>query len=160
MTVMHFSKTLAEPPAVAPDSFGAREFRGLSDAQAWLDLRNSAMRTQTRKGRDWELADFQREFLDQQWFDPDCCWLSRPARSPGNPSAVGSLVLRLDRRDAAIIRWLLVAPHFRRQGIGSQLLALAERTAWQRGRRRIQLETLSTWQPALQFYEAHGYRIV
>lgn len=161
MTVLRYSKTLVESPPVARcAAYTASEYAGLSDAQAWLDLRNSALHEQTCPGRDWLRSDFQREFLDQPWFDPTCFWLTRRCRPSTDPAAAGSLVLQLDQRPVATIRWLLVAPDCRRQGIASHLLTLAERVAWQRGRRQVEMETLSTWQPACQFYEAHGYQTV
>ena len=150
MTVLHYRKQLTAAPPANRAVYRTRELQAGSDVQDWLDLRNAAMRSQIRHGRDWTLADFRREFLDQRWFSPACCWLTRSVRSREHPRLLGSLVLQLDDdRQTAIVRWLLVAPNCRRQGIGSHLLALAERAAWHQGRR----------QPACRFYESHGYHI-
>ena len=63
---------------------------------------------------------------------------------------------------AAYIGWLQVSALWlqeglRGQGYGSQLLALVEAAAWQRGCTRAFLETLSF--QALPFYEKQGYTV-
>jgi ribosomal protein S18 acetylase RimI-like enzyme len=47
--------------------------------------------------------------------------------------------------------------YFRRQGLGSRLLATAEKEARQRGCRRAMLKTFSF--QARTFYEKNGYRV-
>jgi GNAT superfamily N-acetyltransferase len=57
----------------------------------------------------------------------------------------------------AAIHWLMVAPEWRRHGVGSLLLAELEQQCWQDGMRKVLLETHDGWHAALSFYEEHGY---
>jgi ribosomal protein S18 acetylase RimI-like enzyme len=52
---------------------------------------------------------------------------------------------------------LAVHPCHRRQGIGSRLLARAERALADRGCVKVNLQILATNAPVQAFYEAHGY---
>ena len=53
---------------------------------------------------------------------------------------------------------LWVAESHRRQGIGTKLLALAEKEAILRGCHHVHLDTMS-WQ-APEFYQKHGYTVI
>ena len=86
-------------------------------------------------------------------------WVAEPLDRHRAGDLAGSIELRLNQElGKATIHWLLVAPHFQRQGIGAHLLALAESTAWQAGGRTMALDTLSSWKAACEFYESAGYR--
>ena len=52
---------------------------------------------------------------------------------------------------------LLVAPHWRRRGIGTQLLQTAEQEARRRGLRECTLDVDATNEPALSLYLKSGY---
>jgi ribosomal protein S18 acetylase RimI-like enzyme len=51
-----------------------------------------------------------------------------------------------------------VARDFRRQGIGSAVLRRLLADAKTAGYRKIVLETTSTWNEAIAFYQRHGFR--
>jgi ribosomal protein S18 acetylase RimI-like enzyme len=57
--------------------------------------------------------------------------------------------------------WIAVDPSCLRQGLGSDLLELAERESCLQGCRKMAVETSSRrdYAPALSFYRRHGYRI-
>ena len=131
------------------------------DESAWLALRESAMSGQVAAGRSWTASDFLREFTAKAHFDPSRMWLAETTDAQGTQLA-GAIYLCLESqpaRKAASIQWLLVAPRYQRQGIGSHLLTLAESSAWHAGHRLLSLETLSIWQAACRFYESSGYSV-
>jgi len=87
-----------------------------------------------------------------------------PARAgdtpPETPRVVGSVALALDTRQGApwgSVRWLMVAPDWRRRGIGRLLMGQLERCCWEANVRDVRVETLSIWKPALHFYRRLGY---
>jgi ribosomal protein S18 acetylase RimI-like enzyme len=53
---------------------------------------------------------------------------------------------------------LAVAPGDRRRGVGSALLAAAERHARARGARKLSLRVLGTNETAMRLYERHGFQ--
>ncbi len=59
--------------------------------------------------------------------------------------------------EAAVIEDLVLFPEFRRKGLGSRLLAEAERWARARGIRRVQLHCDDLNQPALDFYRKNHW---
>ena len=128
-----------------------------ADIAAWLRLRTAAFAGSLAIGREWTAADFEREFLARPWWRPDAMWL---AESLDSPLVVGSVTLGRSGRppdDRACIQWLMVAPGFRRRGIGSALLAAAERAALERGEAELVLETHTDWRDAVRLYERLGY---
>jgi GNAT superfamily N-acetyltransferase len=72
---------------------------------------------------------------------------------------VGSVVLGQSGRqdEHATVGWLMVAPKFRRCGIGRLLLATLEAAAWSLKKRELTLETHADWTVAVRFYERCGY---
>jgi GNAT superfamily N-acetyltransferase len=58
--------------------------------------------------------------------------------------------------DWMLVSFLYVAETYRRQGIGSRLMARAESVARERGVASVYLDTFSFQAP--KFYEKHGYR--
>ncbi|GMV80852.1 MAG: hypothetical protein AMXMBFR7_20360 [Planctomycetota bacterium] len=62
--------------------------------------------------------------------------------------------------DAALLWDLRVAPHARRSGTGSALLARAEGWALASGARRLCAETQQINVPACRFYARHGFELV
>ncbi|MGH9775023.1 MAG: GNAT family N-acetyltransferase [Candidatus Acidiferrales bacterium] len=71
---------------------------------------------------------------------------------------VGGFILTESERDEGHIVTLDVLAANRRGGLGTALLAEAERHLAERGIRRIVLETLTTNVPGISFWQKHGYR--
>ena len=63
------------------------------------------------------------------------------------------------RRDLAVIWDIRVAPHARRQGVGSALFERVEAWARQRGCRELKIETQNTNVQACRFYERQGCQL-
>ena len=145
-----------------------RVWPGKSYRRKWLDLQNTVWQAMTGRPVDWDEAWFEREFSEGT--GEKIIWLAlQEGRSGG--TLMGSVVLDLgdpskasaanppNVPSAATINWLAVLPEWRRGGIGSALVCLAETEAWRRGRSAVQVETLMTWQPAVQLYRRMGYSI-
>lgn len=64
-----------------------------------------------------------------------------------------------DRQDLAVLWDIRVAPHVRRQGVGSFLLGAVERWARTRHAGQLKVETQSTNLPACRFYARHGFAL-
>lgn len=79
------------------------------------------------------------------------------ARLDGRIVGCGAVVPRSDQT-AEIVR-MSVAPEFRRQGIGKEILARLCQEARKSGCGRIVLETTSTWHGVIRFYERFGFRV-
>lgn len=77
--------------------------------------------------------------------------------------AIGFVMFALDRASyemdvtQGIIENLYVRPEFRNDGIGSELLATAERQLDKRGADTVVLEAMTENQAARRFYRRHGY---
>ena len=77
--------------------------------------------------------------------------------------AIGFVMFALDRASyemdvtQGIIENLYVRPEFRNDGIGSELLATAERQLDKRGADTVVLEAMDANMAARQFYRRHGY---
>ncbi|MDA0660647.1 MAG: GNAT family N-acetyltransferase [Planctomycetota bacterium] len=132
----------------------------------WLELQNTVWKAITGRPVDWDEAWFDREFSAAT--GAKVIWIALGGGRSDGP-LMGSVVLDLSDtntsstanvrsiRAAAKINWLAVLPECRRAGIGSTLVRLAEKEAWQRGCVESQVETLVTWQPAVQLYKRLGY---
>ncbi|MCA9102660.1 MAG: GNAT family N-acetyltransferase, partial [Planctomycetales bacterium] len=58
----------------------------------------------------------------------------------------------------ATVHWLAVRSDDRGRGVARLLMATLEHACWQRGQRRIHLETHTGWGAALRLYESLGYQ--
>jgi ribosomal protein S18 acetylase RimI-like enzyme len=164
MKILQLRKRLERPtdPMIQPSEVRLRPFAGPGDIAAWLTLRAAAFAGAIAEGRPWTAEDFQREFLSRPWWRAESMWLAEAeTEMPGGTSAVvGSVVLgRSGRppRDRACLQWLMVAPAYRRRGIGRALVARAEREALERGETEITLETHADWREAVRLYDRLGY---
>lgn len=159
MPIIRYQRRLDQAPLVTPAlEIRIRALRIGFDVDGWLALREKSLRHTAARGRAWTAADFRREFTSHRWFRPEHLWVAEPLSNPGELSLVGSVTLELRPNQGwAVIHWLLVAPEHRRAGIASNLLRLAESTAWQLGCPTMSLETLATWREACAFYLSQGY---
>jgi predicted N-acetyltransferase YhbS len=78
---------------------------------------------------------FQNSFGEMP-VDPEASWL---VRDSGKKHAAGFVLSKRVGSDTGVISAMAVAAEYRRRGIGSQLLSLAEEALWRRGARRIVL---------------------
>jgi len=179
MGIIHqLSKSLLPPVANARiPGVEVRHFLGPDDIPQWIELRNRAFARETVGVRQWDEADFRREILDKPWWSPDRLWfaVATPetadqdstapaslglAAAPPSGRVVGAVVLAdrgVAEKAQAAIHWLMVAPAWRRRGVGQHLIAALEARAWELGHRRVVLETHAGWRSAGHFYERLGY---
>jgi GNAT superfamily N-acetyltransferase len=137
-----------------------RQFAGLGDIDAWLELRRRSFESEPVSVRPWARTDFQAEFLDKSWWSPERLWFAEfEAETNGHALAqpVGTIALA-QRGTLSVIHWLCVLPEFRRRGIGRLLMAALETRCWDAGEREVGLETHSQWNAAVKFYTALGYK--
>jgi GNAT superfamily N-acetyltransferase len=155
LPVVHLSRRLVRQPEVAavPDVV-VRTFADEQDVVAWLELRKGAFSSQIPRVRAWTPADFAAEFFSRPWWSPDRMWFAEAGQ------VVGSVALAFRGRGPTfmpVVHWLMVAPEWRRRGVGRQLIATLETACWQAGYREISLETHVDWNSAGAFYRAMGY---
>jgi|SRR5215469_4220939 len=151
LPVVHLSRhLLSQPEATSVPGVAVRTFAGEQDIDAWLDLHKRAFSLQTPAVRTWTPADFEAEFLRKPWWSPDRMWFAEAEM------VVGSVTLALRGR-LPVVHWLMVAPEWRRHGVGRWLMAALEAACWQAGYRAISLETHRGWTAAEAFYRAIGY---
>ena len=98
----------------------------------------------------WSRADYE-QFLNAAY--SGACFV---AELEG--SIAGFICFRVASDEAELLN-LAVIPSARRRGVASLLLAEAIRQSLERGARRLFLEVRDTNQPAIRFYERHGFRI-
>ena len=98
----------------------------------------------------WSRASYE-QFLQEAY--PGACFV---AQLEG--SIVGFICFRVASDEAELLN-LAVIPSSRRRGVASLLFAEAIRQSLERGARRLFLEVRDTNQPAIRFYERHGFRI-
>ena len=98
----------------------------------------------------WSRASYE-QFLQEAY--PGACFV---AQLEG--SIVGFICFRVASDEAELLN-LAVIPSARRRGVASLLFAEAIRQSLERGARRLFLEVRDTNQPAIRFYERHGFRI-
>jgi GNAT superfamily N-acetyltransferase len=163
INVLQMTKRLETAPSLAPvDGVAVRTFLP-ENVAAWLALRDRAFARERVGVRAWSEADFRGEFLDRWWWRPQWMWLAEHAESDRTAELVGSVTLAMRGSEEAarpVVHWLIVAPRWRRRGVGRLLLSNLERAAWEAGHHEIWLETHAQWEAAVKFYEALGYRVV
>jgi GNAT superfamily N-acetyltransferase len=166
--VLHLHKLLQQrPERLETPGVGLRTYHGVSDIALWLDLRSRSFAREKLGVRQWDRADFEREFLTKDWWSPERMWFACVENSPANsllpPAAVGTvtLALRGSGPDAKpVVHWLAVLSAWRRRGIGQLLMSALHDAAWEAGYRDVHLETHARWMAGAAFYEALGYRPV
>lgn len=107
--------------------------------------------------------------IDQLCFDPDIAYpmdfiyyhllvLRDPAFCAWDGDTMVGFVLTAmeERREGSIVTIDLI-DQYRRRGIGSQLIGMAERALAARGARKIVLQVAVENESAIGFYEKHGY---
>lgn len=152
LPVAHLSRQLSCPPTVPSiPGVAVRNFAGEQDIEGWLELRRRALSSQTPAVRTWTRADFEAEFLNKPWWSPRRMWFAEAEE------IVASVALALRGR-LPVIHWLMVAPEWRRRGVGRCLLATLEAACWRAGDRKISLETHLSWTAAGAFYREMAYR--
>jgi GNAT superfamily N-acetyltransferase len=160
-TVLQLTHKLIDWPAAAPIAdVRLRHYEGPQDINTWLELRRRAFARQQVGVRDWEAADFEREFLHKSWWHPRAMWFAETKSSMLPPAAVGTVTLAR-RGDAPegkpVVHWLAVLPSYRRRRIGRLLMSALETSVWDAGGRQVWLETHSQWAEAARLYESLGY---
>ncbi len=181
-TVLQFNRRLPSKPEIPPLSgIAVRHFAGESDIPAWLELRHRAFARQRIGVRQWTEADFQAEFTDRWWWQPQRMWLADNSIAEPSPlgrgqvsagdslwrgegashQIIGTVALAMRGEQAAharpVVHWLMVHPRWRRRGLGRLLMAHLETAAWDAGHRELWLETHVAWEAAVKFYESLGY---
>ena len=120
--------------------------------------------------RQYEPHDFTAIFkLDQSCFAPGVAYsktmlryyLAQPGAEcliAGDASKIAGFLISEENPPLGHIVTLDVAESHRRQGVGSLLLAESEAHMVFRGVRTVLLETATTNQAGIAFWERHGYR--
>jgi ribosomal protein S18 acetylase RimI-like enzyme len=81
--------------------------------------------------------------------------------SEHNGEESGIIVMQhMEWNRTLLIHNLYVAQQFKRKGIGSALLAVAQKRAHELGVRMITLETQTSNYPAIQFYLKNGFQLI
>ncbi len=172
--VLQLERRLEQRPSPSPlGGVSLRNYRGEADIPLWLELRHRSFARQRLGVRAWNRADFQREFLDRPWWNPDRMWFAEaiggtgplearpPAFAITAPLLVGAVTLAQRgptlESSKPVVHWLCVLPPWRRQGVGRLLMATLEAAVWDSGGRLIMLETHSAWNEAVHFYRSLGY---
>lgn len=160
MSVVQLTRRLdARPQPIAVPGIRLRNYEGRADIPLWLELRRRAFARQKLGVGNWEVRDFEREFLEKPWWQPHAMWFA--VAEPGDVVVATITLARRGVGPAAkpVVHWLAVAPGFRRRGIARLLVATLEATAWDAGQRQIWLETHERWAEAAQLYRAMGYEV-
>ena len=154
-TVLQLRKRLdSQPDFVANPGMQLRNFQGSEDCQIWLDLRSMCFANLIPSPQPWSEKDFRREFLSKSWWSAKALWFATTLQDRDD-MVVGSMTLAPG--NPCRLQWLMVRPDFRRQGVGSALVAAAEKSCWEFGGREIILETLDQWTAATCLYRSLGY---
>lgn len=164
--ILHLRRRLScvgVPPAC--EGIRLRNFEGPDDINRWLALRREAFDVVGIRGREWNAADFDREFVKKPDWSPGRMWLADgcpPENEPRNVAGriVGAVYLGMQGRGVGatgIIQWLMVARDWRRRGIGRLLVATLEADCWRRGVHQVACETHASWTAATAFYKSLGY---
>lgn len=120
--------------------------------------------------RSYGPADFETLYeIDQACYEPGIAYSRREMRNylrfPGAECVVaetdGAIIgfcLTAHERASGYIITIDVLAEYRRQGVGSMLLAEVERRLAARGVREVALETATDNVSAIAFWQKHGYR--
>ncbi len=157
--VLHLYRVLHRCPRPRP--LPGVEVRPLrpEDVEAWLALFEQAFQGLEPPVRRWNRDDFRRHLSAKPWWVPEHCLLAW-TRQGGASRLLGSVVLAvysLPETRLGAVHWLMVAPEFRRRGLGRALLAHLEHLAWNQGVRLLRVETHACWKEAVAFYRRLGY---
>lgn len=122
--------------------------------------------------RDYRPTDLERLYqIDRACFEPGIAYSRRMLEEflelpvarchiACLGSEIAGFLIAASADDRAHIITIDVVASARRRGAGSALLARAERELAGSGVRWVDLETATTNQPAIAFWQKHGYRIV
>ena len=156
-SVLQLRRELADRPQVnAIEGVSVRSFLE-NDVDNWRQLRHLAFARERVGVREWNRADFVEEFLHRWWWRPDWMWLAEIG--PGELVGSVTLAMRGEPESAKpVVHWLMVRRDWRRTGIARLLMSHLEAAAWDAGHREICLETHASWDAAVRFYAARGYR--
>ncbi|HEY3393480.1 MAG TPA: GNAT family N-acetyltransferase [Lacipirellulaceae bacterium] len=159
-SVLHLRKELLYPPVEQVTAeVHVRSIVVPDDEESWLELRKRATAGLRPPVRQWTRTDLAAQMLDKPWWRDDRTWVAI-APPIGEAGIVGAVTLALRTGAAArvpIVHWLLVAPEWRRRGVGRMLISRLECAAWNDGWREIELETHAGWREAIAFYQSMGY---
>lgn len=130
-----------------------------ADTADWLTLRRALWPETAGDGHRAEVADF----FARRAAEPLAVWLARTATG----EAVGLLEMSIrasaegcEQPNPAYVEGIYVVPHYRRSGVGRQLLATAEAWARARGCREIASDTLPDNTPSAGLHAAAGFQDV
>ncbi len=104
-----------------------------------------------------EIAYSRRELSNYLRFPGADCVVAESAGQTPAPKIIGFCITAHERHWGYIVTMDVLAP-WRRQGIGSMLLAEAERRLASAGVREVSLETAIDNATAIAFWQKHGYR--
>lgn len=99
--------------------------------------------------------------IDQYWSPQTPYWLVASLQNPQEFIAclwLGTAVDQTTGDTYTHIFILVVAPEYRRQGLGTALLQMAESWTHQQGHHQIGLQVFTNAQPALSLYQKLGYQ--
>lgn len=157
MSILHFRKQIAAPPAVVEvPGIRVRTFVEREDIPSWLALRARATAGLMPPARKWSLQDFHAEMTSKSWWRAEWTWLAVNATQ----DVVGAITLACregGETAVPVVHWLLIDPARRRRGVARALVSYLELAAWNAGHREVQLETHANWQAAVAFYQSIGY---
>jgi GNAT superfamily N-acetyltransferase len=161
LSVVQLARRLPDRPLIVPvPGITLRPYGDPGDVERWLELRRRAFARQRLGVRDWQAADFAREFLEKPWWRPEHMWFAEARSEDEAAWPVGTVTLA--QRDDGnhprpVVHWLAVLPSHRRRGIGRLLISALEAAVWDAGGRQVWLETHAAWAEAARLYESLGY---
>jgi ribosomal-protein-alanine N-acetyltransferase len=104
-----------------------------------------------------EIAYSRRELRNYLGFPGAICVVALNGKKPASPQIAGFCIAVYSHGWGHLVT-MDVLPEFRRHGVGSKLLAETERRLASAGVVEIGLETATTNESAIAFWEKHGYR--